>query len=87
VRTAVKGAVRLDAVADDLATAVVADRRELVDRALEAVEDVVVARGDDLKRQVVVIAAYLTLGHGETSWDESDTCCETCRMAILQNAV
>src|SRR4051812_49628960 len=56
---AVEGAVGLDAVADDLAPAVRADRRELVDRALEAVEGVAVARRDHLERQGVVISADL----------------------------
>jgi hypothetical protein len=34
-----------------------------VNRALETVEDVLVARRDDLERQVVIVAAYLALSH------------------------
>ena len=40
VRTTVEGAVRLDAVADHLAAAVLAHRRQLLYGALEAVERV-----------------------------------------------
>jgi hypothetical protein len=39
-------------------------RGELVDRALEAVEDVVAAVLDDLERLVIVVAAGDALGHG-----------------------
>src|SRR5687767_2593311 len=65
VRAAVEGVVRLDAVADDLAAAVGADGRQLVDRALEAVERVGDSGGHDLKRHVIVVAAHFALGHGE----------------------
>src|SRR4051812_29839184 len=61
VRAAVEGAVRLDAVADDLAAAVGADGRELVDRALEAVEGVRLARRHDLKRHVVFVPTHFAL--------------------------
>jgi hypothetical protein len=57
-------AVRLDAVADDLATAVAARRRERVDRALEAVEGVRgTVGGGHLKRLVVLVSAHLTGRH------------------------
>jgi len=62
--TAAEGALRFDAVADDSAPAVVADRRQLVDRALEAVEDVPRAQGNDLERQMVVVPAHFALRHG-----------------------
>ncbi len=63
VRAAVERAVRLDAVPDDLAAASVADGRELVDRALEAIERVPRARRNDFKGQIVIISAYFTLCH------------------------
>jgi hypothetical protein len=53
----------LDAVADDLAPAVLADRRHSMDRALEAVERVPLAGRDHLERLVVVVAADLTTRH------------------------
>src|SRR5690606_34323642 len=56
-------AVDLGAVADDLAPAVLADRRHEVDGALEAVEGVALARRHHLERLVVVVAADLTLRH------------------------
>ena len=46
----VKRSLRLDAVADDLAAAVIADGRELVNRAFEAVERVTSTGGDHFKR-------------------------------------
>jgi hypothetical protein len=35
-----------------------------VDGALEAVEDVAIPGGDDFEGEIVVVAAYFTLGHG-----------------------
>src|SRR5215207_4005327 len=61
--TAKEGALRFDAVADDPAPAVVADRRQLVDRAFEAVEHVAVAGRDHLEREIVVVPAHLALRH------------------------
>src|SRR5215217_5674353 len=59
VRAAIEGVVRLDAVTEDLAAAVGTDRRQLVNRAFEAVEGVRDAGRHDLERHVVVVAAYL----------------------------
>src|SRR4051812_5426281 len=65
VRAAVHRAAGLDAVADDLAAAVGAGRRERVDRALEGVEGAARAAGDrDLHRLVVVVAADVAGSHG-----------------------
>src|SRR5690242_13909486 len=64
MRATIERAVRLDSVADDLALAVLAHRRELVNGALEAVEGMGLSRRDDLERQIVVVAADLALGHG-----------------------
>jgi hypothetical protein len=61
---AIEGAVRLDAVADDLAPAMLAHRGELMDGALEAVEGVGMSRGDHLKGEIVVVAADFTDCHG-----------------------
>src|SRR4051812_35957236 len=63
VGAAVHGAVRLHAVADDLAAAVAAGGRKRVDGAFEAVEDVRGAADGDLHGLVVVVAADLTLRH------------------------
>ena len=64
VRAAVEGAVRFDAVADDLAAAVLADWREAMNGTFEAVEGVGPARGDDLEGEVVVVPSDFTHGHG-----------------------
>src|SRR5690606_9543633 len=61
---AVEATVDLDAVADHLAPAVLADGRHAVDGALEAVEGVRRTGGAHLERLVVVVAADLTAGHG-----------------------
>jgi hypothetical protein len=74
VDTAEEGALRFDAVADDPAPAVVADRRQLLDRALEAVEDVPRASRDHLERQVVVVPAHLALRHGRTHQNSPREC-------------
>jgi hypothetical protein len=67
VGTAVEGAVRFDAVANDPATAMGANRSQLLDSAFEAVEDVPVPSGNDLERQVVVVAADLADPHSASS--------------------
>jgi len=50
-------------VADDFAPAMIAFRRDYVDRTLEAVEDVRFALEPDLERLVVVVSAMFTLSH------------------------
>src|SRR5687768_5020924 len=50
-------------MSDDPAAAVVADRRELVDRALEAVERMGCPGGHDLEREIIVVPADLAPGH------------------------
>src|SRR5437773_1289010 len=64
VRRAEDGPVGLDAVTNDPAATVTADRRQLVDRALEAIEHVSVAGREDLEREVVVVSADFTLRYG-----------------------
>jgi GTP 3',8-cyclase len=54
----------LDAVSDHLASTVLTDRRERMDGALEAVEDVHVPRGVHFEAHPVVVAANLAGGHG-----------------------
>jgi hypothetical protein len=61
--TAEKRLLRLDAVPDDLATAVVADRGQLVNGAFKAVERVGLSRRYDLERQVVIVSTDFTSGH------------------------
>src|SRR5215211_6478874 len=63
VRAAEDPVAGLDAVPDDLAAAVVADRRHGVDRAFEAVEHVRLAAARDLHRLVVLVPADLALRH------------------------
>jgi hypothetical protein len=67
IGAAIERILRLDAVSDDPATAVSADRRQLLDRAFEAIEDVLFARRDYLERQVIIVATNFTLGHFHTS--------------------
>jgi hypothetical protein len=59
----IEGVIGLDAMADDLASAVAAYRRQAVDRAFETVEDVSCAACDHLERQVVVVSAHFALSH------------------------
>ena len=63
VGTAKHRPVRFASVSDDLAAAMAAGRGELVNRALEAVEDVSFAGGDHLERLMIVVAADFTLSH------------------------
>jgi hypothetical protein len=55
--------VDLDAVPDDLDLAMLTDRREPVNGALERVENVDVAGHMDLERHSVVVVAYLANRH------------------------
>lgn len=50
-------------MADDPATAVRTDRRQRVDRALEAIEDVPLSAHDDFKRLVVFVSANFAFRH------------------------
>src|SRR4051794_2390003 len=63
---AVHLAAGFDAVADDVAIAVMAFRRQRVDRALETVERVTFTLRDDLERFFVVVAAYFAACHGSS---------------------
>jgi GTP 3',8-cyclase len=64
MRATEESATGFDPVSDHLATAVLADRRERVNRTLEAVEDMHRPRGVHLEAHPVVVAAYLADGHG-----------------------
>ena len=55
--------VRLDAVADDTAVAVGANRRQRVDRALEAIKGVTFSAHDDFKRLVIFVLANFACRH------------------------
>jgi hypothetical protein len=63
MRTAIERAFRLDAVADDLASAMPARGRERVNGAFEAVVRVRFAREHDLKGFVVVVPADFAFRH------------------------
>jgi hypothetical protein len=54
------------AVADHPAPAVRANRRERVDCAFEAIEDVMLASDDHLKRLVIIIFANFASSHTQT---------------------
>src|SRR6266705_2579061 len=69
--------VLLDAVTDDADAAVIAGRRERMDRAFEAVERMGVSVHRHLERLVVIVAAGFASGHG----------CLACRFVGLQNEV
>jgi hypothetical protein len=55
--------VRFDAVADDTAIAVWANRRQRVDCALEAVEGVALSAHDNFKRLVIFVLANFACRH------------------------
>ena len=55
--------VRFDAVSDDAAVAMRANRRERVDRALEAIEGVVLPADDYFKGLVISVLANFTCSH------------------------
>src|SRR5262245_61098848 len=67
MRAAVEAAGRLDAVPDDLAAAVLAHRRQPVDRALEGVEGVRGAADANLERLVVIVTTDVASSHGGSS--------------------
>ena len=55
--------VRFDAVAHDTAIAVGTNRRQGVDRTLEAIEGVALSAHDNLKRLVIVVLANFACRH------------------------
>ena len=55
--------VRFDAVADDTAVAVGTNRRQRMDRALEAIEDVTLSAHDHFKRLVIFVLANFACRH------------------------
>ena len=55
--------VRFDAVADDTAIAMWANRGERMDRALEAIEGVMLSAYDDLKRLVIFVLTNFAYRH------------------------
>jgi hypothetical protein len=55
--------VRFDTVADDTAVAVGANRRQRVDCALEAIEDVTLSAHDHFKRLVIIVLANFACRH------------------------
>jgi hypothetical protein len=67
IGAAIERVIGLDAMPDDPTAALRADRGQLLDRAFEAVEDVLPARRDHLESQVIIVAANFTLSHVHTS--------------------
>lgn len=63
IRTTIKGVVCLDAVPYDLAAAMIANRREFMNRTLETVERVTRSSRHNLERKVIIVAAHFTLSH------------------------
>jgi hypothetical protein len=59
--------IGLDAVADDPCSAVVTDRRQRLNRALERIESMLFAKSFNDESLVVVVTAVFTLGHGSNS--------------------
>lgn len=55
--------VRFDAMTDDTAVAVRANRRERVDGALEAIEGVTLSAHDHVKRLVIIVLANFACRH------------------------
>ena len=55
---------------NDLTSAMVADRRQLVNRAFKTVKDVPTARRDDLKGFVVIVPAHCAFCHPFASLSE-----------------
>jgi hypothetical protein len=68
MRAAVKYAIGLDAVPDNLAPAMVALGREGVDGTFETIEEMRVTIHDDLDRLVIIVSAYFTLNHNPSFW-------------------
>src|SRR6266511_595045 len=67
IGAAIERVLGLDAMPDDPAAALSADRGQLLDRAFEAVEDMLPARRDHLEGQIIIVAANFTLSHVHTS--------------------
>ena len=63
VGAAIKSVIGLDAVSDDLAAAVIADRRKLVNCTLETVKGMSRAGRHNLERQIIIVAADFTFRH------------------------
>lgn len=63
IGTTVKRLVRLNPMTDDSAAAVMADRSQLVNRALEAIKSMFCSGGDYLERQIIFIPTHFALRH------------------------
>jgi hypothetical protein len=68
-----------DAMTHDSASAMIADRSELMDGTLEAVEGMGLAGGDDLKREIVVVPANFASSHGVLPDQGSAACLASTR--------
>jgi hypothetical protein len=64
VRAAEERRSCLHAMTDDAAATVIADWRQFVDGAFEAVEHMSLPGCDHFEREMVIVAAHFTLSHG-----------------------
>jgi hypothetical protein len=64
MRTAINGAVRLDAMPNHRAIAVLATRRQSLDRTLETIKSMRLAGDHNVKRFVVIITTNFAAAHG-----------------------
>ena len=72
--------VRFDAMADDTAAAVWANRRQRVDCALEAIEGVTLTAHDDFERLVIVVLANFACRH--TQFVRARGCSRRCLFTV-----
>jgi hypothetical protein len=63
VGAAIESIVCLDAVANDLTSAVITHGRQFVNRAFKAIKRMPCPSRDDLKGKIVIVSAYLTCCH------------------------
>jgi len=66
IGTAEEKPVRLNSMPDDLASAVIADRRQSMDSAFEAIKNVRFARRSHFEAFVILISTDFTLCHGSS---------------------
>jgi hypothetical protein len=76
-----EGPLGLDAMADNPASTVIAYRSQLVNGTFEAIERMSTTCGDDLKSEIVIVPADLTLSHWILQTQGSAACCASTRRA------
>ena len=63
IGAAIESIVGLDAVTDDLTSAVITYGRKFLNRTFKAIERMLCPSRDDLKGKIVIVSAYLTSCH------------------------